>query len=243
MQAEQIAAVFDRIGKFLHGLPAAGFAACGQIVGMPVIIAGPAPAVQMQIKSAQTHIMIAADFLRARAERDDLVIPLRMFAVIIESPRGYVCFDAFVYNGAADQAVCQRIAGALFRQSGKKAGFFYISAVGFAEGVIITGGKKPELRYAAAGESAKAGQIIKPHAGARPAGRMVDLIAGVPGLLTDGKVSLVVLDLSEPWHIGVRAAELSVEGKRADFVLPEVRDQKPLHDGHDGDGIPPRALK
>ena len=72
---------------------------------------------------------------------------------------------------------------------------------------------------------------------------MVDIIACIPGLFTDGNVSLPSIDLPEPGHIGAGAAHLSVKGKGAHRIFPKIGDQQPLQHRHDADGAVSRCIK
>ena len=74
MRAEQVSLLMTGVDQRSHALPAAGLAACGQIVGMAVVVAGLRPAVQMQVQPPGTHFVQRAHLPLALRERDERII-------------------------------------------------------------------------------------------------------------------------------------------------------------------------
>ena len=74
MRAEQVSLLMTGVDQRFHALPAAGLAACGQIVGMAVVVAGLRPAVQMQVQPPGTHFVQRTHLPLALRERDERII-------------------------------------------------------------------------------------------------------------------------------------------------------------------------
>ena len=99
---EKVTAGMHGVGQLFHALPAAGFHAGRQIVGMLVVISGVSPAVQMEEQLFEPLFAELPDFICPDPERNHTVIFIRIFRVIHGRLLANMVFDAPVEEEASD---------------------------------------------------------------------------------------------------------------------------------------------
>ena len=195
---------------------------------MLIVISGLCPAVQVQIKLVNAECVNLADLLCSDGKRRQVVVFVRIGGIVKIGFRLYDCLNAGVHKFASDQIVYGRVLCSFFSERAQMSFFSDITAIYFAEIVVIAVRKEGITKNTAVIHFSKAGFVVNAYMGVRAVCRMVCRIAGIPGRFADRDVTVAVLYLTEPRHVAAGGFEKSVERKRGERCLPGVGYQQSL---------------
>ena len=223
---EHIAQFLHSIRKLLQALPSAGLFAGGQIVRVLIVVSGLPPSVQVEVELVHTHLFQPLYPFRPVGERNQFIVFLRIFLIIIGGSRGYMALALHMHDAAADKLFHIGILSGFFSQGAGTAFLVGYFAVELAEGDIIAAcGHEAVGGGTGIAHFAHRGQMAQGHPGRASCG-MVYGISAVPTLSHIAQIAALGRNLSPPGHVGGLGTHLSVEGKLLSHHLGPVCGQE-----------------